>query len=98
LAHNVLESFREKYHRGSKRDKSRILDEVEKLLNCHRKHAVRVMKCLPPGRKPAPLRRGRKSKYDTPEFLRALHRMRRKMEFRNTEVMKENMPEWIPSL
>ena len=41
-------------------------------------------------------KRGRKSKYDTPEFLSALHKVRRVMEFRNAEVMKENMAEWPP--
>lgn len=94
--HYILESFRERYHRAKRRGKSEILKEVETLLSCHRKHAIRVMKKRPPGRKPAGQKRGRKSKYDTPEFLAALHRVRKVMEFRNAEVMKSNMPEWLP--
>jgi hypothetical protein len=92
----IFESFRERYHQGSKRDKSSILEEVCKLLSCHRKHAIRVMKRCPPGRKPGGARRGRKSKYDTPDFIRALHRVHKTMEIRNAEVMKENMAEWLP--
>lgn len=93
---HILESFRERYHRGSRLRKSEILDEVQNQLGCHRKHATRLMRKGQPGRKPAGKKRGRKSKYDFPEFLRALHRVRKVMEFRNAEVMKMNMPEWLP--
>lgn len=92
----VLETFRNKYHRGGRREKSEILKEVCLRFECHRKHAIRLMKKGTPGRKPAPQKRGPKSKYDTPEFLRALHRVRRSMEYRNAEVMKANMAEWLP--
>lgn len=94
----ILESLREKYHRAGRKGKGDILKEVESLLSCHRKHAIRVMKKRPAGRKPEGQKRGRKSKYDSPEFLRALHKVRRIMEFRNAEVIKENMVEWLPSI
>lgn len=94
----LLESLREKYHRFGRRklEKSEILKEVQELLGCHRKHAIRAMKKRPVGRKPQGERRGRKSRYDNPDFLKALHRVRKVMEFRNAEVIKENMPEWLP--
>lgn len=94
----LLESLREKYHRvGRKKlEKSEILKEVQEMLGCHRKHAIRVMKRRPPGRKSSGEKRGRKSKYDSPEFLRALHKIRRVMEFRNAEVIKQSMSEWLP--
>lgn len=92
----ILESFREKYHRAKKKGKGVILGEVCSVFSCHRKHAVRLMKKRPPGRKPGGAKRGRRSKYATPEFLRALHQVRKAMEFRNAEVMKENMEEWLP--
>jgi hypothetical protein len=92
----ILESFRDKYHRAGKAGKGAILEELGELLTCHRKHAVRLVKKRAPGRKPGPQKRGRKSKYDDPGFLRALHMVRRVMEFRNAEVMKENMEEWLP--
>jgi hypothetical protein len=93
---HILESFREKYHRASKQAKGALLKDVQELLECHRKHAIRAMKRRPPGRKPSSGRRGRESKYDDPAFLRALARVRRVMEFRNAEVIKENVPEWLP--
>ena len=96
LKEYILESFRRKYHRARKREKGVILKEVCEALNCHRKHAVRLMKKQRSGRKQPAGKRGRKSKYDTPEFQKALHRVRKVMEFRNAEVMKENMPEWLP--
>lgn len=92
----ILESFREKYHRSGRKEKSEILNEVCKALTCHRKHAIRLMKKRKPGRKPAGEKRGRKPRYDTLEVLRALHKVRRVMEYRNAEVIKENMVEWLP--
>lgn len=95
LKRYIIESFRDKYHRSKKKVKGQVLEEVCKLLNCHRKHAIRVMK----GKKAClkkPEKRGRKSKYNNPEFLSALHKVRRVMEFRNAEVIKENMSEWLP--
>lgn len=59
----LLESFRKRYHRAGRKDKSAILEEVCQLLTCHRKHAIRVMRKRPAGRKPQPQKRGRKSKY-----------------------------------
>jgi len=92
----ILESFREKYHRAGKRAKGDILEEVCELLGCHRKHAVRVMSKRASGRKSGCSKRGPKPKYDNPEFRQALHRVRKVMEFRNAEVIKENIPEWLP--
>jgi len=92
----LLESFRERYHRAKRPEKSAILKDVCELLSCHRKHATRVMRKRSPGGKSEPKKRGRRSKYDQPEFLHALHKVRRIMEFRNAEVMKGNMAEWLP--
>lgn len=92
----IIETFRVKYHLGDRREKSRILDELVSRFECHRKHATRLMKPQRPGRKRKGNKRGRKSKYDNPEFLKALHKARRVMEYRNAEVVKENMAEWLP--
>ena len=92
----IIESVRDKYRRGSKKEKSELLDKLQEQFCCHRKHAIRLMRRCHPGKAAAPQKRGRKSKYDNPEFLRALHRVRKVMEFRNAEVMKENMEEWLP--
>lgn len=95
VKHYILETFREKYHLGSKKAKGEILDEVCGEFGWHRKHAIRELS-KPIGKKPSRNKRGRKSKYDGPDFLKALYQVRRVMEFRNAEVMKENMPEWLP--
>jgi hypothetical protein len=93
---HILESFREKYHRVGKLAKGELLKEAQDLLGCHRKHAIRAMKRRPAGRKPSGKKRGGKSKYADPAFLKALARVWRVMEFRNAEVIKENLPEWLP--
>lgn len=93
---HILESLRLKYRRSGKREKGQVLDEVCAAFRCHRKHAVRLMAKRQPGRMRTPGKRGRRSKYNQPEFLRALHKVRRVMEFRNAEVMKSNMAEWLP--
>jgi hypothetical protein len=91
---HILESFREKYHRAGKLAKGELLKEVQELLGCHRKHAIRAMRRRQPGRKAAGKKRGRKSQYEEPAFLKALARVRRVMEFRNAEVITENLPEY----
>jgi hypothetical protein len=94
---HLLESLRRRYHRFgvSKTGKGEILQEVQDLLDCHRKHAVRLMSSRRSRAGPRK-KRGPKSRYNTAEFLSALHKVRRVMEFRNAEVMKENMSEWLP--
>jgi hypothetical protein len=92
----IFESLRRKYGRSGRKEKGLILNEVCAALGCHRKHAVRLLSKRSPGRIATSGKRGPKSKYNTPEFLRALHKVRRVMEFRNAEVMKGNMPEWLP--
>ena len=39
----VLGAIRNRYREASKRDKSRMLDEVVAMAGCHRKHAVRLL-------------------------------------------------------
>ncbi len=94
----ILEAFRVRYHRASRKGRSEILDEVCREFKCHRKHGVRLMRKRLPGAERVPGKRGRRSKYNDPGFLSALHKVRRVMEFRNAEVIKENMPEWLPAI
>jgi hypothetical protein len=89
-----LESLRERYHRAGKVAKGELLKEVQEILGCHRKHAIRAMRRRQPGRKAAGGKRGRKSRYEEPAFLKALARVRRVMEFRNADVIKENLPDF----
>jgi len=72
LSEAGTERFRQRYLRGGRREKSRVLDEFCELTKCHRKHASRVFSKRLAGRPANPEKRGRKSRYDRPEFVRAL--------------------------
>jgi len=39
----VLDAVRDRYWQATKKEKTRILDEVVALTNCHRKHAIRLL-------------------------------------------------------
>lgn len=47
----VLSAIRNRYRDASKKDKSRMLDEIVAIVGCHRKHAVRLLRR---GEEPAP--------------------------------------------
>jgi hypothetical protein len=53
----LLQAIGERYRRGSKRDKHRILDEFVAVTGYHRKHAIRLINQAAPA-----LRRGRRSR------------------------------------
>lgn len=92
----LFESFKRRYHRAQYGEKKELLDEVCELFGWHRKHATRRLN-EPLGKKERSVKQvGRKSKYGDPEFLKALHRVRKEMEFRNAKVIKANMKEWLP--
>lgn len=98
VKHYIFESFRLRYVSANRKGKSEILDEICAKFNCHRKHAVRLMKPKFGGKRLKGSKRGPKPKYKDPEFLRALHRVRKVMEFRASPIIKSNMPEWLPSI
>jgi hypothetical protein len=91
-----LEPLRWKYHRVSKKEKGEILDEVCHRLGCHRKHATRLLRAENLKRKPKGKKRGRRSKYDSPEFLRALRKLWAETEFKGPRLLKASLPEWLP--
>jgi len=50
----LLAALRERYQQGSRREKSRILDEYVAITECHRKHAIRLLTGVKPvGSEPA---------------------------------------------
>ena len=93
-----FESFREKYHRGSKAAKSRLLDELCDELDIHRKHALRLLKKRCPGRKSGGQKRGPKSKYGDAPFQHELRVVWREMDHRCSKLMKVDLPQWLPSI
>jgi hypothetical protein len=38
-----VEALRERYSRGSKKEKGKVLDEFVRVVGCHRKSAVRLL-------------------------------------------------------
>jgi len=45
----LIEALANRYRRGNKSEKSRILDEFVKVASCHRKHAIRLLAQWKPG-------------------------------------------------
>ena len=39
----VLQAVQERYRHATKKEKTRVLDEVAALTGCHRKHAIRLL-------------------------------------------------------
>jgi hypothetical protein len=98
LSEAGTERYRQIYLRGGRREKSRILDEFCELTKCHRKHAVRVFSKRQAGRPANPEKRGRKSRYDRPEFIRALKKVYNEMDRMCSKLLKAALPEWLPSI
>ena len=98
LSEAGTERYRQRYLRGGRREKSRILDEFCELTKCHRKHTVRVFSKLQSGRPANPEKRGRKSRYDRPEFIRALKKVYNEMDRMCSKLLKVALPEWLPSI
>lgn len=94
----LFESLRKKYHRVSKSEKSTMLKQLCEEQGIHRKHAIRLLRKRPPGRKPAGQKRGPKARYGDVEFLRALRQVWREMEYRASKLIKADLPVWLPSI
>jgi 5S rRNA maturation endonuclease (ribonuclease M5) len=93
---HLFESFRERYHRGSKKGKGAILDEVCERLGWHRKHAIRQLSRKNPGRPKKAKKRGRRSKYEDPSFLKALKKLWFMTDQMCSKLLKEAIPNWLP--
>jgi hypothetical protein len=94
----LIESFRAKYHRGSKKVKGAILTELCEALGVHRKHAIRLLN--PPvavQRDASRLQRGRKSRYDDPEFLKALRGLWMITDQMGPRLLHQSIPAWLPA-
>ena len=73
--YELLLSVRERYFRSSRREKSKILDEICANTGFHRKHAIRALNNLIEPRQYRE-KRGNKKKYDFPEFIDVLKNLR----------------------
>jgi len=92
-----IESFKEKYHRAKKKEKGVLLDEFCRLNGYERKYATRLLSRKKAVRQREPLKRGRRSKYDSPEFVAALKKLWMLTEQMCSKLLKEAIPLWLPS-
>ena len=89
--------FKAKYLASSKKEKKLLLDSLEQTLGIHRKSAIRLLKKKSPGRKPQK-KRGRKSRYDQKEFVKALRYVWKQTRYMNSRNLHSAIPEWLDSV
>lgn len=89
--------FKDRYRKAGRIRKSQLLDEIAELHCIHRKTAIRLLSPQKRGRNPAPRKRGRRSKYDVPEFIAALRLVWKETDFMCSRLLHSAMAEWVPS-
>lgn len=92
-----FKKVKDNYRKASRFRKSQILDELEDLHGIHRKTAIRLMSPKKRGRKSGN-KRGPKSKYDNPEFVRALKTVWKETDYMCSKLLNSAMEEWVPSV
>lgn len=93
--HDIIEQVRWKYYKANRSKKKLILDEIVLRYGYHRKHAIRLLRRLSPGRKASPSKRGRKAVYDIAEVKVSLKRIWAAMNFACSKLVQAAMPEWL---
>lgn len=95
---------KDRYRKASRIQKSQLLDELVDLHGMHRKTAIRLLspsniRLLSPskrGRKSGSKKRGRKSKYGSVEFLKALRLVWKETDYMCSKLLHAALPEWVP--
>lgn len=97
ILYNYVESFRYKYHRAKKGAKSRLLNEFCEFTGYERKYSIKLLAKRVAGRKSKGKKRGAKSKYDDPSFLRVLKKIWFLTDQMSSNLLKIAMPDWVIS-
>ena len=88
-----LEAIRKRYRRSSRKNKKLILDEFCVVCGFNRKYAIRILNqpsaCIK-------RKRGRKSRYCDPWFLRALLNIWKATDYMCSSRLKAVIPVWLP--
>ena len=92
-----LQSIYGRYHKASKEDKGRILDEFCKVCQYHRKHALRLLHRPLPRSNPPRLLRRRAFIY-SPVVLQAARMIWKASGYLCGQRLKEAIPQWLPAL
>ena len=85
-----------RYKNASRKKKTVILDEFCATCQCHRKHAIRVLRGFKRFVKPKAKRRGRKSLYQKESILKPLKKIWREANLPCSKRLKAILPLWIP--
>ena len=93
-----FQKFKDRYRKASRVRKSQLLDEITDLHGYHRKSVIRALRAKPRGRKSEGRKRGRRSKYDFPEFIKALRLVWKRTDFMCSRLLHAAMHEWVPSV
>lgn len=92
----ITQTMRKRYKKADKKEKSRVLDELCILFNCHRKHAIRLLN--QPAKKItySLKRRGAPKQYDDPQLIEILMLIREKLNLPCSRRLKAALPSWLP--
>ena len=90
------EAVHVRYKNASRYEKTAILDEFCATCNCHRKHAIRVLKRFKRFTKPKPKKRGPKPTYQKDEISTPLKRIWLAANLHCSKRLKVMLPIWLP--
>jgi len=88
-----LEAIRRRYHKASRRNKSKILDEFCAVCRYNRKYAIRILKKRRPKKRAKP---GRKPWYDPSTLLEPLKAIWLATDQMCSKRLKVALKEWLP--
>jgi len=89
-----LESILPRYKAAGKHAKKLILDEFCAVCGYNRKYAIRLLN--KPANRTKTAKRGRKSKYNNPLFLKVLHEIFKACDYMCSIRFKAVIPQWLP--
>jgi hypothetical protein len=88
--------LRRRYKEAKRKEKTEILTEVVERFSVGRRQAKRLMNEESTRGRSKPSQRGRPSKYQDPEFIKALRVVWKSTKFMCSRHLKAAMPEWLP--
>ena len=91
-----LNAIHKRYHKASKEQKSRILDEFCQVCDYNRDYAIRLLQGPPPGAAPQKIRRKRPYRYST-YLVQVLRMIWQASGYLCGQRLKASLPEWLPA-
>jgi len=91
------ESIFLRYKKASRQEKSKILDEFCATYECHRKHAIRVLRKFKRFTKPKQKKKGRRAVYNSESIIMPLKRIWLAANLACSKRLKVIIPLWLPS-